>query len=52
MLYALALLLMIVTAIFLGLSIIFGDIEWVLTGLGALLFFGLLLLAGETRSGP
>ena len=51
MLYALALLLMIVAVIFLCLSVIFGDIEWVLTGIGALLFFGLLLLVSETRSG-
>ena len=52
MLYALALLLMIVAVIFLCLSVIFGDIEWVLTGIGALLFFGLLLRVSETRSGP
>jgi type IV secretory pathway VirB2 component (pilin) len=50
MLYALALLLMIVAVIFLCLSVIFGDLEWVLTGIGALLFFGLLLLVSETRS--
>jgi hypothetical protein len=42
---------MIVAVIFVDLSVIFGDIEWVLTGTGALLFFGLLLLVSETRSG-
>ena len=52
MLYALAILLMIVAVLFIDLSLALGDTEWVLTGIGALLFFALLLLASETRSGP
>ena len=52
MLYALALLLMIVAVIFLDLSVIFGDIEWVLTGTGALLFFRFVIARQRDAQRP
>jgi len=52
MLYALALLLMIVAVIFLCLSVIFGDLEWVLTGIGALLFFRFIVACQRDAQRP